>query len=372
MSPITIGTTTSKPGTISYGWFDAVPLPTGGMDRFPVIIAQGKDTDGPVFWITTGIHGGEHTGPIIVQQFITQALVDRLHGTLIAIPALNPAGLRIKQRSPYYLDDDPNRLFPKPGTDKEPQKDRKPRPAIEIAYERLYKAIVATNAVGLIDLHNAWYGSIPFIFRDPVLYHAKGQQKPNRQQAQMLQDQTGEMLNAVGLTVINEFSAHSYTRKNLHRSVSGSVLNKAGIPAMTIELGSSMHVDEGVIEACMAGLRNALRWAGMLEGENESITGIPIIQPGYPVRHQISPYAPQAGIVHHLIRPGQMIEKGRPLVRMTDIFGRPVGKDDGLLRSEYQGFVIGWFHGVVRYQGEPILSLAIRDDGEMIAPFPDI
>ncbi len=370
MPTFTIGTATTKPGEVSYGWFDAVPLPTGDTDRFPVIIAQGKDIDGPVFWITTGIHGGEHTGPIVVQRLITPELVSRLRGTVIAIPALNPAGLRIKQRSPYYLEDDPNRLFPRPNADGNPKEDR-PRSALEIAYERLYDAIVATQPAGLIDLHNAWYGSIPFIFRDPVLYHKKGGKWPNRKQAQALQDRTGKMIDAIGFTVINEFVADSYVSKNLHRSVSGSVLNKAGVPAITIELGSTMHVDEGIADACAAGLRNALCWAGMLDGEYEPISGIPVVRPDYPVRRQVSPHAPQAGIVHHLVRPSQVIKKGQPLVRMTDIFGRPMGKDDGLLRSEYDGFVIGWFHGVVRYQGEPILALAIRDDSELLVAYAD-
>ncbi|MBN1311027.1 MAG: succinylglutamate desuccinylase/aspartoacylase family protein [Anaerolineae bacterium] len=370
MPTFTIGTANSKPGKLSYGWLDAVALPTGGMDRLPVIIAQGKDVGGPVFWITTGIHGSEHTGSIVVQQLLTQKLANELRGTLIAIPALNPAGMRTKQRSPYYLEDDPNRLFPKPGIERN-KKEEKPRSSLEIAYQQLYDAIKSTNPIGLIDLHNAWYGSIPFIFRDPVLYHKKGRGRPNRQQAQALQDRTGEMIDAVGFTVVNEFSADSYIKKNLHRSVSGSILNKAGIPAITIELGSWMHVDEGIVDACTSGLRNALRWAGMLDGEYEEITGIPVIRTPYPVRRQVSPYARQAGIVHHLVRPGQMITKNQPLVRMTNIFGQPLGKDDGLLRSEYEGFVLGWFHGIVRYQGEPILGLAIRDESKLIVPFPE-
>lgn len=370
MPTFTIGTTTTSPGEITYGWFDAVPLPTGETDRFPVIIAQGREADGPVFWITTGIHGGEHTGPIAIHRLITPELVGRLRGTVIAIPALNPAGLRTKQRSPYYFEDDPNRLFPKPNAEASPKENR-PRSALEIAYERLYDAIVETQPAGLIDLHNAWYGSIPFIFRDPVLYHRKGRKEPDRRQAQALQVHTGKMIDAVGFTVINEIVADSYISKNLHRSVSGSILNRAGIPAITMELGSPMHVDEGAVDACTAGLRNALRWAGMLDGEYEPISGIPVIRPGYPVRRQVSPHAPQAGIVHHLARPGQSIRKGQPLVRITDIFGRPLGKDDGLLRSEYDGFVIGWFHGIVRYQGEPILGLAIRDDSELIVAYPD-
>ena len=77
------------------------------------------------------------------------------------------------------------------------------------------------------------------------------------------------MISALGFTVVNEFVADSYLDKNLHRSVSGSVLNGLGIPAATIELGSWLHIDDGVVAACNAGIRNVLRWAGLLDGERE-------------------------------------------------------------------------------------------------------
>src|SRR5688572_1739163 len=115
MPALTIGTAAARPGEITYGTFQAVSLPTGGQDDFPVIIAQGKQ-DGPVMWVTSGIHGGEHTGIITIHQLITADLVNDLRGTVIAVPVLSPGGLRTKQRMPYYLQADPNRLWPKPDT----------------------------------------------------------------------------------------------------------------------------------------------------------------------------------------------------------------------------------------------------------------
>jgi predicted deacylase len=374
MLPLTIGTATAKPGEITYGWFDAVSHPTGEMDRFPVIIAQGVQADGPVMWITSGIHGDEHTGPVVISHLITPELVASLRGTLIAIPALNPAGLRVKQRSPYYLpDSDPNRLFPK--LDRKPpdkaDPDEGPPSDLELAYQRLYDAILASQPVCLIDLHNAWYGSIPFVFRDVVFYHKARSKGITRPQAQALLARMNEMLDAFGFTIINEFAAESYLTKNLHRSVSGAVLNAGGIPAVTVELGSHLHIDSGIVEACCAGLRNVMRWAGLLSGEHEPVEGIPVIQPGYPVRRHVHPYAPQAGFVHFLARAGEMVQKGQPLARLTDVFGRPVGNDNGLLRSEYDGFVIGWYHGIVRYQGEAVMCLAIRDESDLLVPYKD-
>src|SRR5215207_7835889 len=103
---MTLGTAEAQPGTIQYGRWDAFTHPTGHVEFLPVIIAQGKE-DGPTFWLTAGIHGPEHTGPAVLYRLITQELVDQLRGTIIALPALSPAGLRTNQREPYHARKDP-------------------------------------------------------------------------------------------------------------------------------------------------------------------------------------------------------------------------------------------------------------------------
>lgn len=373
MTTIQVGTARASAGQITYGWLDGVTLPTGGKDRFPVIVAQGDRGNGPILWVTASIHGGEHTGLVVAQRLVTKELVSRLNGTLVVIPTLNPAGLRTKERSPYYFSSDPNRSFPEPR-----QNGQQPGhnsgetiSELEAAYQRIYQAISASGADLLLDLHNAQIGSLPMVFRDPVFYQRGRGNGLNRQEATALQARLGALLESMGFSIINEFAAESYVDKRLHRSVSGAVLNGIGIPAVTVELGSWMHVDPGVAEAALSGIRNAMRWAGMLDDAPEPVTGIPVICPPYPVRRHVYPYAPQAGIVHHLIRPGEPVRKGQPILKMADIHGRPVGENpNGTLYSEYEGYVIAWQHGVVRYQGEPIMVLAIRDDAELVRPYP--
>jgi predicted deacylase len=378
LSPLQIGSASAKPGEISTGWFDAVSLPTGSLDRFPVMIGQGISGDGPVIWITANIHGNEHSGLAAIHQLLTPDLVASLHGTVVAIPTLNPAALRVGERTAYYQNTDPNRLFPAPDLHPKPPSERlglSPTSNLELAYQNLYSAIVKTRPYCLIDLHNAWYGSIPFVFRDPVFYSRKRGSTSGagrtRMQAEALQNRVGELLEAFGFTVINEFVADSYITKKLHRSVSGSLLNKASIPAFTVELGSEMYIDPDIVGACVAGIRNILRKAGMLQDAPEPIENIPVRRLGFPVRRQMHPYAPQAGIVRFLVSPGEIISKGQPLAQLTDIFGRPLGDNNGLLNSDYEGFVIGWPHGVIRYQGEPVMVLAIKDTNGLVTPYPD-
>ena len=183
------------------------------------------------------------------------------------------------QRSPYYLyGQDPNRLFPAPQTKQDTTISEEPPSAMEEAYSRLFDMIKETASY-LIDLHNYPIGALSFAFRDPIYYRG-GRDKAA---AQQLQDQTGEMLAAFGHTVIDEFASADYLKMNLHRSVSGSALNAARIPSFTAELGGFLTVDPTMVKAAVAGIRNVMRWAGMLDGKPEPISGIKILSSGYPI-----------------------------------------------------------------------------------------
>src|SRR5260370_42536212 len=77
--PLEIGTACAQPGQIVFGELEAVELPSGGDDSFPIILAQGKH-DGPVLWLTASIHGAEYTGIPVIHQLITPEFVGKLRG----------------------------------------------------------------------------------------------------------------------------------------------------------------------------------------------------------------------------------------------------------------------------------------------------
>lgn len=178
------------------------------------------------------------------------------------------------------------------------------------------------------------------------------------------------MLAALGLTVVNEFVSADYLKQNLHRSVSGSVLNTARIPAFTVELGGYLTIDPTIVAAAVAGLRNVLRSIGMLDGSPELVEGVRVLTPPYPVRRMLHPFAPAAGIVEYKVRSGDSITVGQPVARLTDIYGCPIGTDDGLIRTEFDGYVLGLSVGAACYQGNPLLSIATHDDNNLILSYP--
>jgi uncharacterized protein len=364
---ITLGTCVARPGEITYGEYELIKHPISGQDRLPIIIAQGT-RDGPTFWITAGIHGPEHAGLQVIHRLVTPELVRDLRGTLVAIPALSPTGLQMAQRGPYYHDGDPNRLFPDGKPQKSLDPDKTPPSVLEEAYAQLFEHLKATANL-YFDLHCAATNSISFVFRDRVLYRKDENEAHNRAGAEAIDVRLAAMCAAYGHSVVNEFPVEKYLDEKLHRSTTSAAINVAHVPALTAELGTGHMPDPDIVHACAAGLRNVMRWAGMLPGEMEPITDIKVVNPGFPCRRRSVGRVPQACIVHHRAQPGDLIKVGDPLCEMRDIWGRQVG--EGMLRSEYDGWIISRTHGIVRYPHEATFSMAIRDESATVGPYPD-
>lgn len=356
----------SSPGTLQYGRWDAFDHPTGHTEFLPVILAQGKE-DGPTIWLTAGIHGPEHAGPTVLYKLLTQELVEHLRGTIVAIPALTPAGLRTRSYVPYHVDLNPNRLWPdgKPFKKKDPEKH--PPFSLERAYARLFAELTA-SADFMIDYHNAWVGSLSFSFQDRVLYRADVDADKNKADAETLLAKQQEMLEAYGHTIVVEFPAEKYVDEDLHRSTSGAALLVGRVPGFTVELGTGLTPDPNIVRAAVAGTRNVLRWAGMLDGDMEPITGITQAQPGFRARRTESVRIPHTAIFLSRVEAGDIFQKGDILGDLVDVWGRPVG--EGFLRAEHDGFILGRESGIYHYEGDTVLHVAIRDEHPLVAPYP--
>lgn len=365
---IQFGTAKAAAGKLVYGEYDLVDHPVGGRDRLPVVIAQGS-AKGPVFCLSAGIHGNEHAGLQVLHLLITKELVKKLKGTVICLPALNPAALRLVQRQAYYHSGDPNRLFPDHHTP-EPDIDIDPPSCLETAYTQLFERIRDTSNYW-IDLHNAWTGSMSFVYRDRIYYHASGTAsavQAAKKQAEKLHLDITAMCEAYGHSVIMELPPRAYFEEKLHRSTTGAAVNIARIPAVTLELGTGHMPDPHHVHAAVTGLRNVLKWAGMLEGEYEPITGIKVVSPSYPVRRRGTPRLSCSGIVRHLVEPGDTVKPGDPIAEIRDIWGRPIAEK--VFHSEYEGYILGRCHGIVHYPGTELFGMAIKDDLPAVMPYP--
>ncbi|WP_331233794.1 succinylglutamate desuccinylase/aspartoacylase family protein [Natronorarus salvus] len=354
-----IGTAHANRGERSTGTLEVTELPTGGPERVPIGIVAGE-TGGPTLWVTAAIHGDEVTALAVAQDAFTTLDPASIRGTLVCMPTTNPAGLRRNERTSYYHDDDPNRFFP----DADHDSARPPR-VQEVIDRRLSDAITA-SADALLDLHTAQVGSVPFTIRDRVLYG----ERRSKSEAEALATDLDRLAEAFGLPVVTEYAAEEYVEEGLHRSTAGSVLNGAGIPAITPELGGHSVVDEDTRTAGLAGVFRTLVELDMLDSVPEPVS---TADPGYsppvdfPVRRAVGPHADRAGIVRHRVEPGEAIGIGETVAEVVS----PHGEVLSAVESRHEGYVLARKEGVAVYENDPLYSLAVRDNEELVVPRPE-
>ncbi|MDZ5812731.1 succinylglutamate desuccinylase/aspartoacylase family protein [Halorubrum sp. AD140] len=386
-----LGTASAEPGEVARGWFEVAELPTGAAERLPVVVANGSE-DGPVLWLTGGVHGDEATGVAVVQDAVAtiadEALGD-LAGTVVAVPVVSPAGLRRNARHTYYADEDPNRHFP----DADAESARPPKLQERID-ARLYAAITGETVEGvpgggdrrgesvnpplaepagtgvvadaLIDCHTAQIGSEPFAIRDRVLYGGRR----TEDEAVALSEEFGRIIDAFGFPTVREYPAAEYLEENIQRTTAGAVLNGAGIPAFTAELGSPRVVDDALVEAGVAGIVSVAVELGLLAaGDVPESVGEPAdhLDPApvdFPVRRFRGPTTDVSGLLRHRVAAGDAFEEGDVL---ADVLAAN-GEELGVVRADRDGYVLGRAEGLAAYEGDPIGSFAVRDDGDLVVP----
>jgi len=360
-----IGTAQADPGEVSHGWLDVADLPTGGAERLPVTIVAG-DEEGPTLWVTASLHGNEVTPLAVAQDLVRAVSPADLQGTLVCLPTLNPAGLRLTKRRSYYHRDDPNRYFPaldREGVPESEDRNRPPRTQERID-RRIYDAI-SNSADALLDLHTAQVGSVPYLIRDQVLFGAQR----DRESAAELNDAFDALVDAMGLPVVNEFPVPDYFERDFHRTLSGSALNTLGVPAATVELGGHTMVDETMRAVALGGLSRVMHTLDMLDGVPDGLgangNAEPIESPvPYPVKRHDGPRVSTTGIVRHRVRAGDIVEEGDAVADVVT----PHGEVIEAVESAHDGYVLARKSGVSVYANDAVCSLAIRDGSDRVVP----
>ena len=368
-----LGSASADPGTVGRGWLEVTDLPTGTPERLPVVVANGADP-GPTLWLTGGVHGDEATGIAVVLETVDAlvedpATVTSLAGAVIAVPVVSPAGLRRNARHTYYDDEDPNRRFP----DADAESARPPKLQERID-ARLYEAIVGEGEAGsgpvaadaLIDCHTAGVDSEPFAIRDRVLYGDRRSEAA----AETLAAELESVVDAFGFPTLTEYPAAEYVEEDLQRSLAGAVLNEAGVPAFTAELGAHSVVDDRLVAGGVAGAVAVAVERGLLAPDDvpaavgepgEYVDDAPV---DYPVRRYRGPTTDVPGLVRHRVDAGETVAEGEVLAEVVSATGEP----RGTVEADHDGYVVSRCEGLAVYEGDPIASLAVRDDGDLVVP----
>lgn len=350
-----IGSVKSTPGTTTSGWLDVTELPTGTIERLPISITEGEE-DGPTLWVAAALHGNEVTGIGAAQDFITDEIEAQLRGTVVCIPILNPSGVRLDERNSYYHDADPNRSFPY-----DVGEQSSPPDVQELINSRIFEHLSRT-ADALVSLHEGWIDEELFTIAERVRY---GQDR-SREEAEELAADTMQIAEAFDLPIVREYDVEVQEEYGLQRSFECTAVNAAEIPAITPELGSPHVIEEEYLDAAVTGIYNVMRVLDMLPGDPVSNDAAPDSPVDFPVKRVDGPVTDVPGIVRHRIEAGDPVEAGDPIADITT----PHGEVKTTIETDEAGYILGRRHGVATYENDILVSMATRDDGDLVQERP--
>jgi predicted deacylase len=306
--------------------------------------------------VTGALHGNEVTGIGAAQEFVTADVEARLRGTAVAIPILNPAGVRTDDRNSYYHGDDPNRSFPYDVGH------RTSPPAVqELINGRIFEHLSRT-ADALISLHEGWIEEELFTIVERVRYGSDR----SRKSARRLADETVRLAEAFDLPIVREYDVDVQEEYGLQRSFECAAVNVAGVPAITPELGSPHIIEEENLTAAVTGIHNVMRALEMLPEEPEPNDNAPESPVDFAVKRVDGPVTDVAGIVRHCVEAGDPVRSGDEIAEITT----PHGDVKTTIRTKEDGYILCRRHGVATYENDVLVSMATRDDGDLIYERP--
>ncbi|MES9959552.1 MAG: succinylglutamate desuccinylase/aspartoacylase family protein [Sedimenticola sp.] len=263
----------------------------------PVYVINGKHA-GPRLFITAAIHGDELNGVEIIRRLLRTKLLNRLKGTLVAVPMVNVFGVLNHSR---YLPDrrDLNRSFPGAG---------KGSMASRLA-SLLMREVVSKCTHG-IDIHT---GAI----HRSNLPHIR---------ANLDEAETARLARAFGVPVL--------VNANLRDGSLRLASSELEIPTLLYEAGEALRFDEMSIRAGVTGVLNVMRELGMLPKhamtKHRSHTPVE-------ARSTFWVRSPQGGILRTHVRLGEKVTSETRLATISD----PFGDNEQIVTSPYLGIVLG-------------------------------
>jgi len=307
-----IGSTAIQPGTRQTVNLHMSLLSDHTPMDMPIHVIHGK-RDGPRMFISAAIHGDELNGVEIIRRILKTPRVNKLRGTLIAVPIVNVFGFLAHSR---YLPDrrDLNRSFP--GSEKGSL-------TSQLAY--LFMKEVVLRCTHGIDLHTG------AIHRSNL--------------PQIRADLTDPMMEQLAKT----FSAPLVLHSNLRDGSLRRAATDKQIPTMLYEAGEALRFDELAIRLGVRGIIRVMQTLGMFGKlapfkKNNSV----VSQSSYWVR------APTGGIFQSLLHLGAKIKKGEVVGMITD----PMGSSEMLVEAEEPGILIGRTSLPVVNQGDALFHIA--------------
>ena len=302
-----------------------IPLPsfyTHSSVNMPVHVVHGRQP-GPVLLVSAAVHGDEINGVEIIRRLLSHKFIDRIKGTLIAIPVVNVYGFVSKSR---YLPDrrDLNRSFP--GSEHGSMASR---------LANVLMTQIIPHCDQIIDLHTG------AVYRENLpQIRAKLRGDPDLE----------SLAHAFGVPVIlNAELLEGSFRAAAHTN---------GIGVLLYEAGEALRFDEVAIRAGVRGVLGVMRELGMrAKSKKRRKSEALVANTTRWVR------AAQSGILRSLIATGAKVECGDLLAYINN----PLGENTEELISPVSGIVIGKTNLPLVFAGEALFNIASYEAIDQVA-----
>lgn len=298
----------------------------------PVLVHEASR--GFVVAITANLHGDELTGLFAAHRLDTLLGSELRNGTVAIYPSLNPPGLRSRTRTVGLEGADLNRSFPG---------DARGNLAERLA-AAIWADVLARKPNLVIDLHADSAQAVPYVLIDrPVSLTGS-----TRAGMEEVLDAAGR---ATGLLAVRDYPDEEYRRFQLDRSLTGALVNHAGIPSITLEVGPRRIGEPAAIERVVKVLLGLLAEHGLTDGEKPRRSG--------PVRWRRTTAWKSTceGLVVPLATPGATVEEGERIAEIHAIDGRLL---DTIAAPE-SGVVLSWPDTAWTTTGAPVGTFGARE-----------
>lgn len=297
--------------------------------RLPTMTVQAPQT-GPTIWLTACVHGDEVCGMVVIHEVLRRARKRLTHGSIHALPLLNPFGFEHSSRKITPSQEDLNRCFPgnAVGT------------LGERLADKIFSMIMQSHPDLVIDLHTDWKRSIPYVVLDA---------RPS-ESYEFTYGITKNIALDTNLAVIQELDI-------IDGSLSYNLLLRS-VPALTLELGEPYIINEDNVSTGVEAVWNVLLSMGMCEViESEmQLLCTDNKKPSSIYHYFDKPYSSTSGIVRFLAQPGELIQAGQPFAKIVNAFG----KHQETISSLHNGIILGHTDSSVVFPGMPIMAFGVR------------
>ena len=314
--PLVVGGTEIPRGTRTTVRLPTAPLYTLAAMSMPVHVVRGKQ-DGPRLFVSAAIHGDEILGVEVIRRLLSLRLLDKIRGTLLAVPVVNVYGYTARAR---YLPDrrDLNRSFP-----------GSPSGSMAARLAHVFMSEVVAHSTHGIDLHT---GAID---------------RTNLPQVRVSLDQEDSVAMA------RRFKVPLILHANLRDGSLRQTVLERGVPVLLYEAGEALRIDERAVKVGLRGIVSVMRGLGMLPESKTPAIADPLI-----ARSSRWTRAEASGTLRLTHDVGDLVDKGEQVGTLT----APLGEVSRPVLSRDAGVIIGKTQLPLVYEGEALFHVARLDE----------